>query len=76
MQPVQQGVGVEQRHLQEKYVQERSLYLFLSLLAVTLEKFRTVIGPHVHEHVRLVQLGKHLDDLALAGHFALAVLEH
>ena len=64
----QNELRVKNWNFQEEYVQERGLDLFLHLLLVAVEQHRTVIHALVQEHVRLVQLRKHLDDFALARH--------
>lgn len=68
LEPLEQRLRVEYRDTQEEYVQKRRLDLLLGILLVALEKLSTVVRALVQEHVGLVKLGEHLDDLPLARH--------
>ena len=67
LEPLEQRLRVENRNAQEEYVQKRRLDLLLGILLVALEKLCAILRTLVQEHVGLVKLGEHLDDLPLAG---------
>ena len=62
----QERLRVKNRDTQKEYVQKGRLDLFLRVLLIAFKKLGSILHALVQEHVRLVQLRKHLDDLALA----------
>lgn len=76
LEPLEQRLRVENRNAQEEYVQKRRLDLLLGILLVALEQLGAIFRALVQEHVGLVKLGEHLDDLALAGHVFGTAVEH